>query len=269
MNQNNINTLLHFLNMPLNTTDELFKEFSALPDAICGFGKNAKARYIYIPGTKKDRVVLVAHIDTVWDKSYKSANDEKQSVIFENGIFKGTNPNLGIGADDRAGCAMLWSLRNSGHSLLLLDGEEQGKIGANYLKKTNKKLFKELNRHQFMIEFDWIATNGCLYNQVDNTDKFKKYIEATLNFTDSKAKGGTDLAILCRNICGVNLGVGYRNHHTQNETLVLSEWENTFNKVSEFLNKPQPKFKSKFFAPHIRFLKIKVYGLLKILKIKK
>ena len=71
---------------------------------------------------------------------------------------------------------MLWELRNSGYSLLITDGEEFGKHGAKYLRKHNRKLFRKINKHSFLIELDWKGTDCCLFNQVDNTEKFKSYI---------------------------------------------------------------------------------------------
>ncbi len=269
MNQSNVELLLQFLNTPLENSDEIFKRFAALPNAQYYCGNKSLERYVYIPGTRKDRVVLVAHADTIWDKSYVSFSPANHKVIFENGVFKGSHPKYIIGADDRAGCAMLWKFLESGHSILITDGEEKGKIGACYLKKSNPSLFKELNRHQYMIEFDWAGTNDCLYNQVNNTKQFKKYIEGKLGFVDSKSKGGTDLGVLCRNICGVNLGIGYHSQHSANEALVLEEWENTLEKVSDFLTHPQPKWRSNFFARYITTFKRIVSKLLRILKIKK
>lgn len=258
-------TLLEFLSTPLGNGDALFERFAALPRAIVGEGRQPLARYVYVPGTRADRVVLVAHIDTVWDRFYKKPLPEKQTVIFHNGVFSGSDPGCGIGADDRAGCAMLWELRNCGHSLLIVDGEEYGKRGARYLKKTNRRLFRELNKHAYMIEFDWKGTDCCLYNHVDNTEKFKRYIAKTLGFVDSKEKGGTDLQVLCRHVCGVNLGIGYHDWHTPKEFLVLSEWENTLANVSAFLQKPQPRFRSKFFPPYLRLAQACVRKALRIL----
>ena len=117
-----------FLNMPLSNADEIFQMFSAMPGAIAKQGKKPLERYVYVPGTRAKRVLLVAHADTVWDRSYGKASET--TVVFQDGVFSGTNPACGIGADDRAGCAMLWALRDSGHSLLLVDGEEHGKHGA-------------------------------------------------------------------------------------------------------------------------------------------
>ncbi len=264
-----ISMLSEFLNTPLDSGDAIFERFANLPGAVVGKGDGPLQRYVYLPGTRKDRIVLVAHIDTVWDKSYGKAFTGEHSVLFEDGIFKSGTEDCGIGADDRAGCAMLWEMRECGHSIVVVDGEERGKIGAKYLRKSNAKLFRELNRHAYMIELDWKGTECCLFNQVDNTNKFKNYIEKDFGFADSKASGGCDLQILCRHICGVNIGVGYHGWHTNNETLVVSEWQNTLEKLSAFLEKPQKRFKSSFFPPYIRFARICVGKVLRILKIKK
>lgn len=229
-----------FLNTPISDAKDIFEKFSALPNAVFYCDKNDFERYIYIPGSRQKKVLLVAHADTVWDAKYGNGADSKP--VFEDGIYRSDNLECGIGADDRAGCAMLWALKDSGHSLLILDGEEHGKIGAKYLKKQYPELFKEINRHQFMIEFDWRGTGGCLYNQVDYTDKFLKYITDNLGFVKEDKKGGCDLQILCKEICGVNVGVGYYNQHKNNEMLVLDDWINTYHAVSDFLKQPQPRF---------------------------
>ena len=138
---------------------------------------------------------------------------------------------------------MLWALKDSGHSLLLLGGEEHGKIGAKFLKSSAPDLYKEINSHRFMIELDWAGSGGCLYNGVLNSDKFKNYINKELNVKEDNFKGGCDLSILCNDICGVNLGVGYHKHYTENEYLSAAEWQAVFEEVSRFLEKEHPKFK--------------------------
>ena len=261
-----LSILSEFLNAPLECADQIFERFVALPHAVTSIGPEALQRYVYLPGTRKDRIVLVAHTDTVWDKAYNKPFSDAQSIEFEDGVFFSGNPTCGIGADCRAGCAMLWALRDCGHSILLVDGEEHGKRGAWYLRKTNRKLFRELNKHCYMIELDWKGTECCLFNQVDNTAQFKAYIEDVLGFTDSHAKGGTDLQVLCRHICGVNIGVGYHGWHRPQERLVVSEWENTLAKLSAFLQQPQRRFRSKFFAPYLHFLKRCISKALRITK---
>ena len=256
-----------FLSFPISSADDVMTLFEQLPGAIVGKGEGALERFVYIPGTRKDRVLLVAHADTVWDEAY--GNPCRSQWKFENGVYYSINPQCGIGADDRSGCAMLWALRDCGHSILVVSGEEKGKHGAKYLRDRHKALFSQLNKHQFMIEMDWAGTGGCLYNQVDNTNYFKKYIEDVLGFSDSKAKGGCDLQILCRRVCGVNVGVGFHYCHSSRETLVLSEWENTYSVLRGFLQKPQPRF---LISPHIRlirFLQRVKTKLGRILKIRK
>lgn len=259
--------LEEFLSCPIGSTDAVFARFENLPGAIVGRGAGALERYVCIPGTRKNKVVLVAHADTVWDCAYgKSAEN---SLCFENGFYKSANPECGIGADDRAGCALLWSLRESGHTILVVSGEENGKIGAKFLKKSNPGLFRFLNRHQFMIELDWKGTGGCLYNQVDYTNRFRKYITNTLGFREDSKGGGCDLEVLCKRICGVNIGVGYYAWHHPKECLSLAEWEHTHTCLKAFLDKVHPRFPISVWKRARRFLarvKGKVFRILKISK---
>jgi hypothetical protein len=90
----------------------------------------------------------------------------------KDGIIRGTNPKAGIGADDRAGCAMLYLLRKSGHSILITDGEEHGRQGSHYLVNHFPELCSELNNHRFMIQLDR-----------RNARDFKCYDVGTANFT--------------------------------------------------------------------------------------
>ena len=253
-----------FLSYPLHKSDDIFARFEQLPGAISGKGKHPLERYVCIPGNRDNRIVLVAHTDTVWDDAY--GHPAQTSVTFEDGIFKGTNPDCGIGADDRAGCAMLWALRDSGHTILLVNGEEKGKHGARFLRKSNPDLFRELNRHRFMMELDWRGTGGCLYNQVDNSNRFRKYITSTLGFQDDRKPGGCDLQILCQKICGVNIGVGYHNWHRPSECLNLAEWENTLSCLTTFLELQHPQFRVSFWQKIYHFLgrvKNKIFKTLK------
>ncbi len=232
--------LEEFLSCPLHNTDAVFARFEALPGAVFQTGGNPLERYVCIPGKKDNKIVLVAHADTVWDDVY--GNSAETTVQFRDGIFVGNNPACGIGGDDRAGCAMLWALRDCGHTLLLVSGEEKGKLGAKFLRKANPQLFRILNRHAFMIELDWRGTGVCLYNQVDYTKRFHTYITKTLGFQEESNKGGTDLQFLCHRICGVNIGVGYHGWHRPGEYVVLAEWENTLRCLSTFLEINHPKF---------------------------
>ena len=63
--------LFGFLSCDLEDSMPVFDKFLSLDGAIpvLGGGKN---NFVYVPGTRKDRVLLVAHADTVWDKYYSS-----------------------------------------------------------------------------------------------------------------------------------------------------------------------------------------------------
>ena len=267
MEQGNKELIFEFLNMPISNGNEVFNKFKSLPKSLFSEGKEPLERYLYIPGTRKDRVVLVAHADTVWEKAY--GHEAEQNILFNDGVFYSGNDKCGIGADDRAGCAMLWKLQSCGHSILLLDGEEYGKRGAKYLKKSNPKLFRELNSHCFMIELDHKRTNHVSFAQVDNTKKFKKYFSDSTHFIDHNISGGCDLQILCKKVCGANVGVGYTYQHTAKEKLYLEEWENTYKSLNKFLQKKQIRFKIPACKRILNFFKRCVLKILRILKIKK
>ena len=227
-----------FLSMPISSSQEVFEIFAQLPGAIWHKGEQPLQQFLYVPGTRKDRVVLAAHADTVWNTAY--GNPHTAVLEYADGIYKSGSQLCGIGADDRAGCAMVWALRNCGHSLLILDGEEKGKHGANYLKKSHPRLYRQLNRHRFMLELDWSGVGQCLFNQVDNSPEFKAYIQK--DFTIGQSKGGCDLQILCRDVCGANLSVGWHQWHKPQEFLVVSQWEENLETLKALLEKPQPRF---------------------------
>lgn len=233
--------LEEFLSVPLSSGAEILEKFAALPGAQYGKGETPTAQYVYIPGTRKDRVILTAHVDTVWDGSYGKPHTGPHALICENGVFRSGEPGVGIGADDRAGCAMLWALRGSGHSLLLTSGEELGKAGVKFLMK-NRALTREINRARFMIALDWVGTDSCLFYGVANTVRFRHYIETELAFRDSQRDAGCDLHYLCKKVCGVNLGVGYHRYHKETECLSVEEWTHTLDVLTAFLQKPQRRF---------------------------
>ena len=62
--------LEEFLSYPLSGTEEIFVRFERLPGAVSGRGEHPLERYVCIPGTRENRIVLVAHTDTVWDEAY-------------------------------------------------------------------------------------------------------------------------------------------------------------------------------------------------------
>lgn len=232
-----------FLHMRISSPDEVFSVFNGLDGAREGHG-SGKERYMYIPGTRSDRCVLVAHADTYFDAVYQNI-EYVAEVVLNDGIYCSRTANCSIGADDRAGCAMLWLLRNSGHSLLILDGEEHGQVGARYLREKAPRLFEELNNHTFMIELD--RRGSCNYKCYDLpvTDEFVRFIEDKTGYKYVDGKGKTDIGVLCEKICGVNLSVGYYDEHKSTEKLCYDEWINTYNIVKRILEEPLKRFELK------------------------
>lgn len=233
-----------FLKLPLGGTDEVFDLFSSLPGAIRCEGANSLERFVYIPGTRKDRVLLTAHADTFWDERYGMEPTEQDDLKFTIGIYCSSNVKHGLGADDRVGCAMLWGLRDCGHSILLTDGGEHGKLGALYLRKQHPKLFREINRtHRMILALDAPGSNCYRMDGVQNSDVFRLYVETKLDVTHGVMKGSCDMDVLCKQICGVNLGVGYVNPRHNTELFFVNGWNSLYRKLYDFLEEEHPCFK--------------------------
>ena len=110
--------------------------------------------------------------------------------------IRAVNDNFGLGADDRAGCAMLWLLKDLGHSLLVTNGEEHGQTGSSWLKSHNKHIYNEINRdHQFVMEFD--RRNGGDFKCYDvGTDEFRSYVTKKTGYTEPDRRATTDMKVL-------------------------------------------------------------------------
>lgn len=233
-------TLEKFLRMPITKTKEVFEEFMKLKGAIKR-GEGLES-FVYIRGSRKNKVLLVAHADTVWNKNNENIDDlEGQKLIFENGRYR--NLNGGLGADDRAGCAILWILKDLGHSILVTSGEEMGQMASNFLIKENQDLAEEINtEHQFIVEFDRRNSKDYKCYEV-GTDEFRKYIETVTGYKEPNRRSATDIRILCQKICGVNLSIGFYNEHSEDEYLVYEEWLSTLKMAQKWLSRDDlPKF---------------------------
>ena len=245
--------LMSMLSLDLTDSAPVFSVFSKLPGAITHLDGD-KNNFVYIPGEREDSVVLVAHADTVWDSFYLklgyltdkySDNGIKKEhlPVWNDGIIRqGGWDSYGLGSDDRAGCAMLYLLQNSGHSLLVTDGEEHGQIGAYYLMDNYPEIADELNAHQYFIQLDRRGNSDYKTYRLNVSTEYCQYIEEETGFIDAGRNSRTDIVALCRRICGVNLSIGYYNEHTPDEYLDFDEWLYTLDLVREMLKKPQPEF---------------------------
>jgi hypothetical protein len=220
--------LLYWMSL---TDQQVIDKFAHLPGAI-KVGSGLK-QFVYIPGTRKDKVLLVSHADTVFN--------ELPTTVVENNIIKSKNPKVGIGADDRAGIAILWEMKDSGHSILIPNGEERGGVGSNFLMQ-DKGWENEINSHQFAIEFDRCNSKDLVFYDVGSPNLLK-YLKESYKGYEFQYGSYTDISDLCTNMAGVNVSVGYYRQHSSSETLVIPEWENTLQLTFELLkNSNIPRF---------------------------
>lgn len=233
-------TLENFLRCGLSTGKEVFEKFQALERAKT-YESKGTIDCVYVPGRRKDRVLLVAHADTVFT-IYPDDEKSHEFFIDEGDIYRSLEDYVGIGADDRAGCAILWLLKDTGHSLLITNNEEVGNEGAENIRRNHKELFVELNEHRYMIEFDRRNSHDYKVYDIPVTEDFKRYIEAKTGYEEADRRASTDIRVLCEKISGVNLSVGYYDEHHANESLNFAEWQNTLNVVRRMLEPEQPKF---------------------------
>ncbi|MBR4309229.1 MAG: hypothetical protein IKT58_06515 [Oscillospiraceae bacterium] len=236
--------LREFLAYPLDDGGEILARFAALPGARYVCGSHRMERYVYVPGTRKDAILLVAHVDTVWDRNYAQTG-KGSPVDFRDGKFVSSDSLAGIGADDRAGCALLWLLRESGHGLLLLDGEEKGHFTGKFIRQEQKDLLRELNRYAYLLALDLPGEAFCHYHNIPITKKFSQYIESAFGCRPMPRKFGSDLPYLLTNRCGANLSIGVYCMHRQEEVLDLEQWMRLYGKLLGVLQQPQSTFRSR------------------------
>ena len=249
--------LKEFLRFPLTETRAVFERFLQLPGAVIhGSGRE---RVLYVEGARPSqtgRCLLVAHADTVWDDYWVGATNPavaapaRDPLVETNGVIRSADPARGLGADDRAGLAILWLLRDLGHSLMVTDLEEQGRMGSSYLRKHELKVLSKINRdHAFAIQFDRRNSRDYKCYDVGNNE-FRSYLSDQTGYTEPDRRSFTDICTLCdphgggERMCGANLSIGYYEEHSEDEHLVVAEWLHTLNLARHWL--------SQSFIPHFR-----------------
>ncbi len=237
-------TLELFLNKPVTSSRSVMWEFSQLDGAITCIPRRSGG-FVYVPGNRNDRVLLVARADTVWDKMFNYYSFRKQRPVYKNGRYVNSTGETGIGVNNRAGCAILYLLKDLGHSLLVLDSQEFGfRLGSYTLRSRYYKLFSEMNRHRYALEFDLKGSGNLKYYDLPVTDSFKGYIADNTGFNEIQSAGhfSTDICELCESMCGVNVSAGYYNENTPRERLDYGQWLNTVTKFRDLLEGDQPEF---------------------------
>ncbi len=119
---NPIEVLRSFLEIPLGSADGVFDRFLQIPGAI--YRSEGLNRFLYVRGARLNKVLLVAHADTFWDHEYSPDPGPTHKIKIEDGNITAVNEEFALGADDRAGCVMLWLLKDLGHSLLVTNRKE-------------------------------------------------------------------------------------------------------------------------------------------------
>lgn len=253
--------LLDFLKYTLNSADEIFSKFATIPSAKIFEGNAPGERFLFVQGTRSDAATLVAHADTVFTMI------GSHEIIEDGDFFRSGNQNCGIGADDRAGCAMIWLLKDLGHHLLICDYEESthsdafgNGTGSKYLMRQHKDIAQIINNSSFVFEFDRRLAFGTRKEHYTSyklpvTEEFRNFIFNNTGFVDDDNSGYTDILELCQDICGANICVGYTHAHTVNEKISISAFQNTYELMRTLLSKKLKRFTLKgketneFFSP--------------------
>lgn len=231
------------------TEAEVINTFASLPNAQVPDNR----AYVYIPGSRSDRILLVAHADTVNGTSIpeicwmgdvctldifwrdKNVYDKDLHGHFHNSGLRS------LGADDRTGCAALWNLHNGDHSILITTGEETGCAGA---RAATRDLAEELKKHSFAVEIDRRGDRQAVFYDV-STEPFEDYVLDALSKADpdgiewlEEPGSSTDIRHICGELrmCGVNLSAGYVNEHSKMEHLYLEAWTHTLETTRKVLS---------------------------------
>lgn len=246
-NSKELEILKEFIKMPLFSTDEVFKKFSEDTDGHLYMIDGHK--FYFKPGTREDRILLIAHADTVWDNRYKKfpidytnedINYKREMIETENIYCNNPKFNTGIGADDRAGCAMAWLLKDSGNSVLITDEEEVGGLTARAIM-TSPELRDIINSHNFMLQFDmngskWFKCYGA------GSEEFKQMMEEKTGYDMRPNFSYTDISFLGKTICGANISIGYYNEHTPDECLNKQDWLEAYKTIERVVNGKHKKY---------------------------
>lgn len=225
-----IKLLRNFMNM---SEGEVVRKFMELPGSKRLATPYGDAVYVKPKPLTTNPVLLVAHYDTVW-------RGETVRPVLRGGVFESGKKGIGIGADDRAGIAALWELRDSGHAMIIVPEEETGCRGSGHVAKHHPELLAE---HAYAIQFDRKGASDLVFYDCDNPD-FEDYLMD--NFMGYRVAQGSfsDICELCPagGIAGVNISIGFRNEHTEHETLDVADWRRTVEKVKCLLGYEQPRF---------------------------
>lgn len=174
-------------------------------------------------------IALIAHLDTVFE-------DDCNDRDFIHYSFEGKmwSP-YGAGFDDKAGIFSILKILERGYlpHVIFTTDEEIGSIGA-------KILVKDMPEHPFfdlkyLIELDRQNDYDCVFYFCNNKE-FMDYIESFGYIKTHGTSSDVKYISFLWDIAGVNLSIGYRNQHTEDEILDINSMFKTISKVEMMLN---------------------------------
>ena len=180
--------------------------------------------YVYAQGNFP--VLLVAHMDTVHEKSPKA-------FVYDISKDSISSPQ-GIGGDDRCGVYMIFEIvKKFNCSVLFCEDEEIGGVGADKFLKTN--LARDLT-FNYAIEFDRKGSNDAVFYECDNPE-FEEFI--TKEFYKTAYGTFSDISYLAPFLecAAVNLSCGYYKAHTTDEYVVLKEMQDSIDAACKILER--------------------------------
>ena len=220
--------------MALKITDFLTmsdnKTFSTMKRAMGKGVVTDSENYLY-KHNENSRYLIVAHLDTVCDAGFKHivTDIEKQCISNVNGI---------LGADDRAGCFMVYQLLKNtklpDFDVLITNYEECGGLGVGRFIK-DKVI--NLENIRLFIELDRMGANEYV-SYTPLPDQVKTYIEK-FGFKENRGSY-SDIADLSEEylVPSLNLSVGYYHQHTKKEYLNLKEMKEISRKMNFIISNP-------------------------------
>ena len=210
------------------TQEELFTAIRKLYKDKSGFF--SKGNFILIQGEAP--IMLVAHLDTVHEKSVKTICYSPDENIL-------MSPQ-GIGGDDRCGVYALvnaYDMAVKKPFLLFTCDEEVGGVGAKKFCLAHQlgKLPDALDNLKLIVEVDRKGSCDAVYYDCYNPE-LRDYI----NSKGFKTAVGSfsDISLIAPElgIAAVNLSSGYYNAHTLHEYINRNHLDNTLSKVVEIIS---------------------------------
>ncbi|MDR0392197.1 MAG: hypothetical protein LBH59_09850 [Planctomycetaceae bacterium] len=166
--------------------------------------------YYYRIGTVP--ILLVAHVDTVWQR------EPKKSEITDTGLIISSNRSEGIGADDRVGMYIIDKIfEEIDCSVLYTDEEEIGGNGA-------RQFVDDYPDEQYncIVEFDRRNNNDAVFYNCPN----KNFIDIVCSeYWQFQRGSSSDISIIAPafDCAAVNFSCGYYNAHKPKEHVVITD----------------------------------------------